>query len=84
MEGKKTPSYNRRNTVLIPFPFLKVDEGSTPELQIRRDVEDNSKIFFLTSQQKHMCDPALVPSWQYGSNDGSQDMFLWRHMANYP
>ena len=30
------------------------------------------------------CDPSLEPSPLDGSNDGSQNMFLWRNMANYP
>ena len=30
------------------------------------------------------CDPSLEPSHRDGSNDGSQNMFLWRNMANYP
>ena len=27
---------------------------------------------------------SLEPSWRDGSNDGSQNMFLWRNVANYP
>ena len=30
------------------------------------------------------CDPSLEPSRQDGSNNGSQNLFLWKHMANYP
>ena len=30
------------------------------------------------------CDPSLQPSWRDGSNEGSQRMFIWRNMGNYP
>ena len=30
------------------------------------------------------CDPSLESSQSDGSNDGSQNLFLWRNMANYP
>ena len=30
------------------------------------------------------CDPSLELSWRDGSNVGSQNMFLWRNVANYP
>ena len=30
------------------------------------------------------CDPSLEPSPRDGSNDGSQNMFLWRNMGIYP
>ena len=33
-----------------------------PELQISGDIEDNSKIIFLISQQNIRCDPSLEPS----------------------
>ena len=33
---------------------------------------------------KTCCDPSLEPSGQDGSNDGSQNMILWRNIANYP
>ena len=35
--------------------------------------------FFLLLNKNLCCDPSLVQS-----NDGSQNMFLWRKMANYP
>ena len=42
----------------------------------KRGIEDNSKIIFLISEKKNVCcDPSLEPSWQDGSNDGSQHMF---------
>ena len=28
--------------------------------------------------------PSLEPPQRDGSNDGSQNMFLWRNVANYP
>ena len=30
------------------------------------------------------CDPSLEPSRRDGSNDGSQNMFLWENMDYYP
>ena len=57
--------------------------GIETELQIRRSNGDNSKIIFLISQRKICCDPSLEPSRQDGSNDGSQNMFIWRNMENY-
>ena len=30
------------------------------------------------------CDPSLEPSWHDSPNDGSQNRYLWRNMANYP
>ena len=56
----------------------------TSELQIRGGIKDNSKMIFLISRQKHYCDPSLELSRQEGCNDGSQNMFLWTNMANYP
>ena len=53
------------------------------ELQIREGVEDNSTIIFLFLKESICCDPSLEPSWQDGSNDGSQNMLLSRNMANY-
>ena len=54
-----------------------------PELQIRGGIEDNLKIIFLVSSQKHMCDPLLELSRRDRSNGGSQNRFLWRNMAKY-
>ena len=56
------------------------------ELQIKRVIDDNSKIIFLFLDKNIYCDPSLEPSRQYGSYEGSQNMFLWRniHVANYP
>ena len=33
---------------------------------------------------KICCDTSLEPSQWEGSNGGSQNMFLWTNMANYP
>ena len=55
-----------------------------PELQIRGDTEDNSELIFLFLNENICCDPSLELSWRNGSNDGSQNTFLWRNMANYP
>ena len=55
-----------------------------PGLQIRGHIEDNSEIVFLFLNGNIWCDPSLEPARQDGSNDGSQNMFLWRNMANYP
>ena len=54
------------------------------QLQIRGGIEDNSKIIFPISQQNISCDPSLESSSQDGSNDGSQNMFLWKQIDNYP
>ena len=54
------------------------------ELQIRGDIEDNSKIFFLFLNENICCDPSLESTHQGGSNHGSQNMILCRNMANYP
>ena len=51
------------------------------ELQIRGDVEDNSKIIFL--KKTVCCDPSLEPSRWDGSNDASQNMFMSRNTDNY-
>ena len=42
------------------------------------------RYFFLFLNENICCDPSLEPSRRDGSNDGSQDMFLWRNIANYP
>ena len=56
-----------------------------PELQIRGGTEDNSKIiFFLFFNKNIHCDPSLEPSLRESSNEGSQCMFFWRNMVNYP
>ena len=48
--------------------------------------EDNSKIICLISQQRHTihCDPSLEPSRGDSSNEGSQCIFIWRDIGNYP
>ena len=68
------------------------------ELQIRGSIKDSSKIIFvapalgiawyrdlviLIPQQTHMLWPLLELSQWDGSDDGSQNMFVWRSMANY-
>ena len=64
------------------FSFLLSDMYLVDrELQIKEGIEDNSKIIFLISQ---CCDPSLETTRQDSSNDGSQNMFLWRNMAIYP
>ena len=40
------------------------------ELQIRGEIEDNSKIIFLFLNKNICCDPSLEPSRCDGSNDG--------------
>ena len=54
-----------------------------PELKIRGGIEDDSKIIFLISQNI-CCDPSLELSCQDSSNDGSQNMFLWRNGKRGP
>ena len=39
--------------------------------------------FFLFLNINICCDPSLEPSRGDGSNDGSQNMFLWRYIANH-
>ena len=39
---------------------------------------------FLFLDENICCDPSSEPSQREGSNDGSQDRFLWRNMTNYP
>ena len=41
-------------------------------------------IFLISQKKKICCDPSLEPSRRDGSNGGSQNMFLWRNMANHP
>ena len=64
------------NYYLLFFP--------TSELQVRRGIEDNSEIFFFFLNENICCDPSLKPYRRDGSNDGSQNMYLWRNMSNYP
>ena len=55
------------------------------ELQVRVGIEDNnSKIFILFLNGNICCDPSLEPPRQDGSNDGSQNIFLMKNVANYP
>ena len=49
----------------------------------KRGIEDNSKIIFLFLNENIYRDPSLEPSQRDGSNDWSQNMFLWTNMANY-
>ena len=37
---------------------------------------------FLFVNENICCDPSLEPSRRDASNDGSQNMFLWRSMAS--
>ena len=55
-----------------------------PKLQIRRSIDNNSKITFLILNENTHCDPSLELSWQDSSNEGSQCMFLWSNKKNYP
>ena len=48
-----------------------------------RGIEDNQKDFFLFFNKNICCDPSLEP-FRRGSDDGSQNMFLCRNIANYP
>ena len=41
----------------------------------KKDIEDNSDIFFLFLNENICCDPSLEPSRRDGSNNGSQPMF---------
>ena len=56
----------------------------SPVLQIRESTEDSSKIIFLFLIENICCDPSLESSRRDGSNDGSQNMFKWRNIDNYP
>ena len=49
------------------------------ERQIRGGIED---IFFFI--ENICCDLSLELSHRDGSNEGSQNMFIWRNMKNYP
>ena len=53
-------------------------------LQIRGGIRDNLKISFLLLNINTSCEPSLEPSLRDCSNEGLQDMFLWRNMENYP
>ena len=53
-------------------------ELERPELQIRGDSEDNSKIFFLFLNENIFYDPSLEPSRRDGSNGGSENTFAWK------
>ena len=46
------------------------------QLQIRGDIEHNSKMIFLFLEENICCDPSLEPSQRDGSNDGSQVCFF--------
>ena len=54
------------------------------ELHVGGSIDDNSKIFFCISQWKYMLWPSSELSRRDGSDDRSQNMFLWRNMANCP
>ena len=55
------------------------------ELQIRGGIEDNSKIFFFLFLNENICcDSSLEQSLRDCSNEGLQNMLIWRSMANYP
>ena len=51
---------------------------------MRRSTDINSKISFLFLNENICCDPSLEPSQKDNSNDGSQNMFLWKLNDNYP
>ena len=54
------------------------------ELQVRGVLRIIQRQFFLFLNENICCDPSLEPSQRDGSKDGSQNMFLWRNVANYP
>ena len=48
------------------------------ELHIRGVLRIIQRQFFLFLKENICCDPSLEPSQRDGSNDGSQNMLLWR------
>ena len=56
--------------------ILKSCRKCFTELQIRGGNDDNSKIFFLISQQNIHCDPSLESSRRDGFYEGSQSIFM--------
>ena len=55
-------------------------------LQIRRNNRDNSEIIFFSFfflNENIGCELSLEPSWQDGSNESSQHMFLLKDKENY-
>ena len=67
----------------LSYIILRIQRTKS-ELQIREGTDDNSKISFLFLNGNICCDPSLEPSQRDSSNNGSQNMFLWRNIANYP
>ena len=65
---------NRDNNFMGIIFYSSLYKHTIPVLQIRGDIEDNSRIIFLISQQKHMLWPLLKPSQQVGPDDGSQNI----------
>ena len=64
--------------------MIKTKYSIESELQIRWGTDDNSKINFLFLNINICCDPSLEPSRGDGSNDGLQNLFSCRNMANHP
>ena len=64
---------NRKYSIYTVNPLHILSNNSFTELQI----------IFLFLNEIICCDPSLEPSQRDGSNDGSQNMILWRNMANY-
>ena len=52
------------------------------ELQIKRNIEENSFLIFLFLKGNICCVPSLEPSRRDGSNDGSHNMFYYVFMRN--
>ena len=61
----------------LPLPF---------KVKIRGGIEDTviQRYFFLFLNENIYCDPSLGRSRRDGSNDGSQNMYFWKNMDNYP
>ena len=77
------PSYRSLHNIQLSHPLQVHEHSSTSGLQIRGGLK-NIKIYFFSFLKENICcDPSLEPSRGDGSNDGSQNMFLWRHMSNY-
>ena len=63
--------------------YHKFSHGATFYMLNGKNVDVMLEFFFFLNENI-CCDPTLEPSRWDGSNGGSQNMFLWRNIANYP
>ena len=76
---------NLDSIIITKWPILKIVAKQVSNLDSiiyqSTELQKREGIIFSYFSAKTCCDPSLEQSQQDSSNDGSQNLFLWRNMA---